>query len=203
MAEGKTRRQGPYWIILYGTLSVAMAAQICLLFILPVGGIGWLVPIGWVLFALSAVLGWVPILVFRRHGHVAKGRTYIHTTQLVTSGPYAIVRHPQYVAWDLLALAVMCITQHWAVFAAGGIGIVANHLTMTKADRDLVEKFGDPYREYMEQVPRSNLLLGLWRWARQRSNRGLRYGKDSRFAMRRLTNAFYIQSPGSTSTTVV
>jgi len=40
------------------------------------------------------------------------------------------------------------------LLTAGGIGIVANHLTMTKADRDLVEKFGAPYREYMNQVPR-------------------------------------------------
>ena len=107
--------------------------------------------------------------MFRRHGRVAKGKSYIHTTQLVTSGPYAIVRHPQYVAWDLLAVAVMCITQHWGVFAAGGIGIVANHLTMMKADRNLVAKFGDPYREYMVQVPRSNLLVGLWRFVRHRN----------------------------------
>jgi len=40
------------------------------------------------------------------------------------------------------------------LLTASGIGIVANHLTMTKADRDLVEKFGAPYREYMNQVPR-------------------------------------------------
>jgi protein-S-isoprenylcysteine O-methyltransferase Ste14 len=169
MSEGKTGRGGLYWIILYSILSVAMAVQVSLLFLLPVGRVGWLALTGWGLFALSAVLGWVPIFVFRRHGRVAKGRSYIHTTRLVTSGPYAIVRHPQFVAWDLLAVAVMCITQHWGVFAAGGIGIVANHLTMTKADRDLVEKFGDPYREYIERVPRSNLLLGLWRWARHRN----------------------------------
>ena len=153
---------------------VAMAAQLSLLFLLPVGRVGVLVPIGWVLFAPSAVLGWVPILVFRRHGRVAKGRTYIHTTQLVTSGVYSIVRHPQFLAWDFLALAVMCITQHWGVYAAGGIGIVVNHLTMTKADRDLVDKFGDPYREYMDQVPQWNLLIGLWRWTRQRSNHRFR-----------------------------
>lgn len=166
MSAGKPGRGGPHWIILYSALGVAMAAQLSLLFLLPVGSVGWLVPVGWGLFALSAILGWVPILEFRRHGCVAKGRSYIHTTQLVTSGPYAIVRHPQFIAWDLLALAVMCITQHWAVYVAGGIGIAVNHLTMAKADRDLVEKFGDPYREYMSQVPRWNLLIGLWRWAR-------------------------------------
>lgn len=170
MSKGKAGRAGWQWTVLYSVLGVAMAAQLSLLFLLPVGGVGVLLPIGWVLFALSAALGWVPILVFRRYGRVVKGRTYIHTTQLVTFGLYAIVRHPQFLAWDFLALAVMCITQHWGVYAAGGIGIVVNHLTMTKADRDLVDKFGDPYREYMDHVPRWNLLIGLWRWTRQRSN---------------------------------
>jgi protein-S-isoprenylcysteine O-methyltransferase Ste14 len=174
MSEGKAGRRGLCWIVLYSILGVAMAAQLSLLFLLPVGRVGWLVPVAWSLFVLSAVLGWLPVLVFRRRGRVAKGRSYIHTTQLVTTGLYAVVRHPQFVAWDVLALAVMCMTQHWGVFAAGGIGIVANHLTMTKADRDLVEKFGDPYRQYTEQVPRWNLPLGLWRWARRRSNRRFR-----------------------------
>lgn len=103
MSEGKPGRGRPCWIILYSILGVAMAAQLSLLFLLPIGRVGWLVPVGWILFVLSAVLGWLPVLVFRRHGHVAKGRSYIHTTQLVTTGLYAIVRHPQFVAWDFLA----------------------------------------------------------------------------------------------------
>ena len=147
-----------------------MAAQLFLLFLLPVGRIVWLIPVGWALFALSAVLGWAPIFTFRRREHLAKGRSYIHTTELVATGLYAIVRHPQYHAWDLLALAVICVTQHWGVYVAGGISIVVNHLTMIKADRDLVEKFGDSYREYMKRVTRWNLLVGLCRWARQRSH---------------------------------
>ena len=162
MHSGRTRgtRCG---IVLYSVYGLAMVAQLCLLFLLPVGSLRWLTRFGWALFALSAILGWVPILVFRRHGRVAKGRSYIHTTQLVTSGLYAIVRHPQFLASDVLAVAVMCITQQWSVYLAGAVGIVGNHLTMVKADSDLVEKFGEAYREYMRQVPRSNALVGLWR----------------------------------------
>jgi len=172
--EGRPGRGGAYWILLYSVYGVAMVAQLCLLFLLPAGRIGWLIHVGWALFALSAILGWFPILAFRRHGRVAKGRSYIHTTELVTSGLYAIVRHPQFLASDFLAAAVMCITQHWGVYLAGVVGIGANHLTMIKADRDLVEKFGEPYGEYMQQVPRWNPLIGLWRWARSRSNSSLR-----------------------------
>jgi protein-S-isoprenylcysteine O-methyltransferase Ste14 len=160
------RRSGhPISVVLYCILGVALVAQLALLFLLPTGRVEWLQIVGWGVFALSAVFGWVPIFVFRRHGGVAKGRTYIHTTQLVTSGLYAIVRHPQFLAGDLIAVAVMCITQHWAALVTGAAAIVSNRLTMIKADRDLVAKFGEPYREYMARVPGASLVVGLWRRA--------------------------------------
>ena len=173
MHKGKARGD-LYWTVLYSVYGVAMVAHLCLLFLLPAGRIGWLIHVGWALFVLSAILGWLPILVFRRRGRVAKGRSYIHTTELVTSGLYAVVRHPQFLASDFLAAAVMCITQHWGVYLAGIVGIGVNHLTMIKADHDLVEKFGEPYRDYIEQVPRWNPLVGLWRWVRHKSNSSLR-----------------------------
>jgi len=168
MSDAPARRGGWKWTALFGVWGVALAAQIAFLFLLPVGRIGWLLLAGWAVFGVSAVLGWVPIFLFRRRGGVAKKRSYVHTTELVTSGLYAIVRHPQYLAGDYIAVAVMCITQHWAALVAGGVAVVTNRLSMIKADRDLVAKFGDPYREYMARVPRASLLVGLWRWVRRR-----------------------------------
>jgi protein-S-isoprenylcysteine O-methyltransferase Ste14 len=60
---------------------------------------------------------------------------------------------------------VMCITQHWAALVTGAVAILTNRLGMIKADRDLVAKFGKPYREYMARVPGASLVVGLWRWA--------------------------------------
>jgi len=164
----KTRPSSLPHAVLYTTLGIALVCQLCLLFLLPLGEFAWLIPTGWTLFAVSALLGWLPILVFRRHGRVVKGKSYIHTTELVTSGLYAIVRHPQFLASDFLALAVMCITQHWGVYLAGTVAIAANHLTMNVADRDLVAKFGDPYRRYAAQVPQWNPFVGVYRLARRR-----------------------------------
>jgi protein-S-isoprenylcysteine O-methyltransferase Ste14 len=42
------------------------------------------------------VLGCLPIIEFRRRGGVGKGESYIHTTKLVDTGIYSVVRHPQY-----------------------------------------------------------------------------------------------------------
>lgn len=164
---GETKREGPFWTTLWTGWGVALVAEMVLLFLLPSGSIRSLRVSGYVLFGLSAVFGWLPIFSFRRHGGVAKGKSYMHTTALVTRGPYALVRHPQYLAGDLLAVAIICIVQHWAVIVAGVIAIATNRLTIMKTDRDLIAKFGDPYREYMRRVPGTNLILGLRRWMRR------------------------------------
>ena len=163
VADRTKNRAHLMWTALYGVWGVALGAQIVFLFLFPGGSIRWLRYVGWGVFAVSAFLGWAPIFVFRRRGGVARRRSYVHTTQLVTTGLYSIVRHPQYLAGDFIAVAVMCITQHWATFVAGAVAIVTNRLSMVKADRNLVGKFGEPYRDYMSRVPRASLLLGLWR----------------------------------------
>ncbi|MBN1857750.1 isoprenylcysteine carboxylmethyltransferase family protein [Candidatus Bipolaricaulota bacterium] len=164
MTERRSTHGGWQWNGLYAVYGLAMIAVVSVVFLIPAGGVSWLVLAGWGLFGASACLGWIPIVAFRRRGRVAKGKSYIHTTQLVTSGLYAIIRHPQFLAGDFLAVAVMCITQHWAAYLAGGIGIATNRWTMIKADRDLVAKFGHIYQEYMHRVPRTSLVLGGFRW---------------------------------------
>ena len=47
------------------------------------------------------VFGWLPVIEFRKKGRVRKGRSYIHTTKLVDTGIYSIVRHPQFVTFIL------------------------------------------------------------------------------------------------------
>ena len=168
MSEQAVRQRNRVWTVIYAVWCCALVAELVLLFLLPFGSIEWLGWVGWGFFGISALLGWVPIFAFRRRGRVAKGSAYVHTTQLVTSGLYAIVRHPQYLAGDFIAVAVMCITQHWVTIALAAVVVVTNRLSMRKADRDLVEKFGEPYREYMQRVPRASLLVGAIRWLRRR-----------------------------------
>ena len=115
--------------------------------------------------AASGVLGWLPIWEFRRKGRVPKGKSYIHTTVLVDSGIYGIVRHPQYLAGMLLSAALILVTQHWLIAAIGVPVMVLGYADMVKADQDLIEKFGDDYRRYMERVPRANVVVGVMRKA--------------------------------------
>ncbi|KYK32148.1 MAG: hypothetical protein AYK22_09295 [Thermoplasmatales archaeon SG8-52-3] len=112
------------------------------------------------------VFGMLPIFEFRKKGKVKKGKSYIHTTKLVDTGIYSIVRHPQYVTFMLWALAGMLLFQHWIVILLGIPVIPLTYIDLVKADKDAIGKFGDDYKKYMQKVPRANFLLGIIRLLR-------------------------------------
>jgi protein-S-isoprenylcysteine O-methyltransferase Ste14 len=139
-------------------------AQIVLAFLLRQPGSEALREAGWVAWWLSAIFGWLPIFTLRSKGGVAKGDSFVKTTQLVTTGIYAIARHPQMGAAGLLmCLGLMLITQHWASVALGVPAMILIYLDLLKADECCIQKFGDAYRRYMERVPRVNFVLGIIR----------------------------------------
>jgi len=109
------------------------------------------------------VFGWLPVIEFRRKGRVQRGRSYIHTTRLVDTGIYSVVRHPQYVTFMLWAVAGVLLFQHWIVVILGIPIIPLTYVDLTRADKDAIEKFGDDYKAYMKKVPRANFVLGIIR----------------------------------------
>ncbi len=127
--------------------------------------------LGWAVMAISGIFGWLPIFTFRRWGGVAEGESYMQTTQLVDTGIYGIVRHPQYLAGIILSIALALIAPHWIVIGLGAIAIVINVLNTFEEERGCIEKFGDAYRDYRGRVPRLNPVVGLAHWL-QRSAHG-------------------------------
>ena len=109
------------------------------------------------------VFGMLPVMEFRKKGKVRKGKSYIHTTELVDTGIYSIVRHPQYVTFILWAFAGMLLFQHWSIILMGIPIIPLTYIDLIRADKSAIEKFGDEYRAYMKKVPRANFLLGTIR----------------------------------------
>jgi protein-S-isoprenylcysteine O-methyltransferase Ste14 len=114
------------------------------------------------------VFGLLPVFEFQRRGEVEKGKSYIHTTRLVDTGIYSIVRHPQYVTFILWAIAGMALFQHWIVILLGVPVFPLTYVDLVKADKEAIGKFGGEYGVYMERVPRANFLLGIVRWLRRR-----------------------------------
>jgi protein-S-isoprenylcysteine O-methyltransferase Ste14 len=114
------------------------------------------------------VFGWLPVIEFRKKGRVKKGRSYIHTTELVDTGIYSVVRHPQFVTFILWAIAGMLLFQHWVIILLGIPIFPLTYIDLIRADKDAIEKFGDDYKAYVKRVPRANFLLGIIRHLRHR-----------------------------------
>jgi protein-S-isoprenylcysteine O-methyltransferase Ste14 len=153
------------WLLssIAGTLTIA---QIVLAFLLRKPQSEVLECVGWICLWISSIFGVLPIITLRNKGGVAKGQSYIRTTVLVDSGIYAIVRHPQNgTAWLLINLGVMLIAQHWSSLVLGLASMVLAYVDTFKADQGCIAKFGDPYRQYLQSVPRVNFVLGLIRLA--------------------------------------
>jgi protein-S-isoprenylcysteine O-methyltransferase Ste14 len=73
---------------------------------------------------------------------------------LVTSGPYRWVRHPFYDSMAMIVVTVSLIAANWFILAAG---VAVFTLLVIRADREeanLVARFGDAYRTYMNETGR-------------------------------------------------
>ncbi len=145
-------------------------------------GVPWVNYIGYAVWIGGAVLGILPVVTLRRRGGVIEGKSYIHTTTLVDTGVYAVVRHPQGgTAWLLLNLGLILVGRTWPIALLGAVSMVLVYVDALKADHYCIEKFGDDYRLYMQRVPRLNLVLGIVRLLRRRTRqKGGRNDEDQR-----------------------
>lgn len=120
--------------------------------------------IGWFVWAFGMVLVLTPIIMFPRRGGVAKGKSFVHTTKLVNTGIYSIVRHPQYLG-GIFALFITTLLWYphplFAVLCVVGITVLYGSALLE--DRELTARFGEEYKTYMKKVPRMNIILGIIR----------------------------------------
>ncbi len=123
---------------------------------------------GWLVLAVSAIFGWVPIFAFRKRGGVQEGKSYMHTTVLVDSGIYAVIRHPQFFAGILISFALILISQHWLNAVLFVPVVVGTYIDSLRADERLIQKFGDEYKSYMKRVSGLNPLVGIYTIIRSR-----------------------------------
>ena len=125
--------------------------------------------IGWVVWAFGMVLVMTPIVMFPRRGGVAKGKSFVHTTRLVDTGIYAIVRHPQYTGGIYaIFLTNFLWNPHWLFGVLGAIGTIVLYMSCREEDQRLIEQFGDDYRAYMKRVPGMNVFLGIFHLLKHR-----------------------------------
>lgn len=70
---------------------------------------------------------------------------------LVTEGPYARMRHPIYLAFLLMQIAVLFLTSNW-VIGFSGLAIIVSVIAIRVPEEEklLIEQFGDEYQNYIK-----------------------------------------------------
>jgi len=74
--------------------------------------------------------------------------------KLITSGPYRWVRHPLYTVGSSLFLAFGMMSDNWFIALLGILTFIGMAIRTPKEEANLIEKFGDEYREYMKRTGR-------------------------------------------------
>jgi len=74
--------------------------------------------------------------------------------QLVTSGPYRWIRHPLYTVGSSLFIAFGMMSDNWFIALLGVLAFIGMAIRTPKEEANLIEKFGDEYRDYMKRTGR-------------------------------------------------
>jgi len=80
--------------------------------------------------------------------------------KLVTTGIYRYVRHPLYTIGSSMFISFGIMADNWFIAALGILAFIAMAIRTPKEEANLIEKFGDEYREYMKITGRFLPHLG-------------------------------------------
>jgi protein-S-isoprenylcysteine O-methyltransferase Ste14 len=77
-----------------------------------------------------------------------------HPPRLLTEGIYGRIRHPRYVEAVLFVLGYALVSNYLAAYATFVLTLPALLLVVSLEERELRERFGQPYVDYCSRVPR-------------------------------------------------
>lgn len=74
--------------------------------------------------------------------------------KLVTNGIYRYIRHPLYTVGSSLFISFGMMADNWFIAALGILTFILMAVRTPKEESNLIEKFGDEYRDYMKRTGR-------------------------------------------------
>ena len=109
----------------------------------------------WLGVGLGVSAGVLLIAMFRSLGRNLTDTVVTRANHtLVTIGPYRWVRHPLYVATALVVVADSLVTENLFLAATGVITVALLMLRTRTEEANLIKRFGDEYRAYMQSTGR-------------------------------------------------
>lgn len=124
---------------------------------------GWSQVPAWLSLAADGVVlgGYLLYLLVLKTNTFASRIVEVEQGQrVITSGPYAIVRHPMYLAMILMMTATpLALGSYWAMIPS--IGFILLLAARAKNEEELLQKELRGYTEYMQKT-RHRLFPGVW-----------------------------------------
>ena len=146
---------------------VIKLGSLCYILVFLVPGfdrrLGWSdVPVAAVVAAdVFVLLGYgLFVLVLRENRYASRVVEVQEGQQLVTTGPYAVVRHPMYVAIVvMLACTSIALGSYWAALPA--LLMIAVLIVRIRNEEEVLSRQLQGYTEYMQRT-RYRLIPGVW-----------------------------------------
>jgi len=121
-------------------------------------------PLRWTGVGVGVLAGGLLVWTLRSLGANLTDTVVTRTDHtLVTTGPYRWVRHPFYDAVVLCVVANSLIAANWFLFLTGGLAFILMIVRTRTEETNLLARFGDSYRAYMERSGRFVPRIGASR----------------------------------------
>lgn len=112
----------------------------------------WRLALSVLFFTVATFLSWTAVQALGRQWRIDAGLRADH--QLVTAGPYGLVRHPIYTSMLSVLLGTgFMITPLRMLLVASLVFIVGMEIRVRVEDRLLASRFGDQFLAYRRSVP--------------------------------------------------
>lgn len=112
----------------------------------------WQFALAILLFLLAALLSWTARHALGKQWRIEAGINPDH--ELITSGPYRVVRHPIYTSMLCIFLGTGVLVAPWWLLALSIVILLAGtEIRVRVEDRLLGSHFGDQFQVYRQSVP--------------------------------------------------
>ena len=112
--------------------------------------LSWNQLIAWTLLILSIYPVVAGFILLKRKGKSEESLE--NTTVLIKSGIYRYIRHPLYCSLLLLGTGIMFKDPDILQLIAGALNIIALFFTAKIEEKEMIERFGDQYADYMKET---------------------------------------------------
>jgi protein-S-isoprenylcysteine O-methyltransferase Ste14 len=153
------RQEGLFILITLRLIGVAGVAGLIAYLINPACMAWAAVPLPawlrWTGVGLALIAGLLLVWMFRTLGRNLTDTVVTRKQHaLVTTGPYRWVRHPFYSSAALVILGNSLVAANGFFFAAGCLMFLLLVIRTRKEEENLIARFGDDYRNYMQRTGR-------------------------------------------------